>query len=1031
MRSRQILRGVASLTAAIVLLLGVPLLLARLVGWPLPTSMPSANAFQQATQSGLSDDVVINVLAVVIWVTWAQLVLAVAVETIAVFHGRQVGRIPVLPGLQITAARLVAGVLMVTSTLQPIRAQAAPLPNPIVAHVTASTLSAADQHRLEFASAGVQQVAGPDTRASTPETVTVQRHDSYWAIAERTLGDGLRWKEILDLNVERTLQDGTTISADGTLHSGWVLHLPTDASVGTEPKWSGEAVPPADQPEPAAPEVDGSTTAVVEPGDNLWSISEDHLESELAREAADSEVAPYWSTVIDANQDRFVQAGNPSLIRPGQVLVLPATGHEPPSAPSTLEAAPVPAPVDTAEAAPILTPAPSSIPDVEAPVPPSPPAPLPESSATESRSDEASPTSAPEATRSNESTSGASSGTPVPLAVAIGGLSSVALAVGLKRLLRRRRRRFSNEHPGQMSAPTPAEQRGVHQAIIAQADEQRIDDLNGVLGALAASLAAAGSERRPRIVRHSSTSIEVLVDRPDPNAPDGWTATGDGSVWTLSEHTNLHSITGDGPINPSPLLVTIGEPDDDAQTYLDLEADGTVALTGDPHVASNLARSIATELTLSPLADTVRVIAIGDVVEPDARVFEHLSIVDSWDGHIDDLLAWSAQSHAALVENGWANAFIGRACDPDHDALAPIVVVADRLPPEEIASSLRAAQPSTVAVVVIGEFADAMTTIRCEPDALHFDEIGLACSPQEMDVEELAALTSVLVATDSPAEMDLLEHLKADFSSVTTSNGSERVDDPAQLELATDTADPSDYDVLVRLLGDIAVEGGDPLKPKATAVVAYLALHRSVTTARLDDACWFGSDGVSHTKRIHDTMAECRAALGSQHFPANRGGRYVAGSRVRTDLELFDWHAQACADLPADQAIQRYRAALDLVTGRPFSYPNAARASYGWVDFEHHATAWELRIAGVAQACAALCLDQGDAGTAIAVLRGVVQSLPLDSALTEALMRAHVADGDRAGAERVYREHATALAQADLGDPDDSIEQVRLDAHAS
>ena len=80
----------------------------------------------------------------------------------------------------------------------------------------------------------------------------------------------------------------------------------------------------------------------------------------------------------------------------------------------------------------------------------------------------------------------------------------------------------------------------------------------------------------------------------------------------------------------------------------------------------------------------------------------------------------------------------------------------------------------------------------------------------------------------------------------------------------------------------------------------------------------------------------------------------------------------------------------------------------------------ELRIAGVAQACAALCLDQGDAGTAIAVLRGVVQSLPLDSALTEALMRAHVADGDRAGAERVYREHATALAQADLGDPDDS-----------
>ena len=69
---------------------------------------------------------------------------------------------------------------------------------------------------------------------------------------------------------------------------------------------------------------------MVERGDNLWDISEDRLEDDLGRDATDAEVAPYWQQVIDTNQDRYVQPGNPSLILPGQVIDLPPTGHEPP-----------------------------------------------------------------------------------------------------------------------------------------------------------------------------------------------------------------------------------------------------------------------------------------------------------------------------------------------------------------------------------------------------------------------------------------------------------------------------------------------------------------------------------------------------------------------------------------------------------------------------------------------------------------------------------------------------------------------------
>jgi DNA-binding SARP family transcriptional activator len=331
-------------------------------------------------------------------------------------------------------------------------------------------------------------------------------------------------------------------------------------------------------------------------------------------------------------------------------------------------------------------------------------------------------------------------------------------------------------------------------------------------------------------------------------------------------------------------------------------------------------------------------------------------------------------------------------------------------------------------VVVVGEFDHAVATVRCEDEELNFDMIDLACSPQELRADELAAISSVLVATDSPEEEELLDQLRAEFEASAASNGNGH---RAGEEVPDGPAEPPACEVLVRLLGDITVEGGQPLKPKATAVVAYLALNRSVTTERLEEACWFGSDGTSHTKRLHDTMTENRAALGSQHFPANRSGSYVVGPGVRTDLELFEWHVRRAADLPPDQSVEQYEAALDLLTGKPFSYPNAARASFGWVDFEHHATTWELRVAGVAQACAAMHLDAGEPRAAITMLRRIVQLIPLNSALVETLMRAHLADDDRAGAENVYREHAAALEQAKLGDPYESIEQVRIEMRSA
>ncbi len=68
-------------------------------------------------------------------------------------------------------------------------------------------------------------------------------------------------------------------------------------------------------------EVDRSWT--VAPGDSFWAIADEHLQDSWGREVAESEVASYWKSLIEANTNRLVEPGNPDLLYPGQVLTLP------------------------------------------------------------------------------------------------------------------------------------------------------------------------------------------------------------------------------------------------------------------------------------------------------------------------------------------------------------------------------------------------------------------------------------------------------------------------------------------------------------------------------------------------------------------------------------------------------------------------------------------------------------------------------------------------------------------------------------
>ncbi len=56
-----------------------------------------------------------------------------------------------------------------------------------------------------------------------------RHYDTMWGIAERYLGDGMRYKEIVRLNEGVTQPDGTTLRNPDLIYPGWILRLPADA----------------------------------------------------------------------------------------------------------------------------------------------------------------------------------------------------------------------------------------------------------------------------------------------------------------------------------------------------------------------------------------------------------------------------------------------------------------------------------------------------------------------------------------------------------------------------------------------------------------------------------------------------------------------------------------------------------------------------------------------------------------------------------------------------------------------------------
>ena len=317
-------QALAALALILVLIVGVPTLLVTLIGNPLPGGWSWA--------APVSNDAVLGVVAVLVWIFWAQLLACLVIEALVelrIATGRSavwMSRVPgTFTGQQALARGLVHAVVALgigsaylsnsNTADNSWTAQSATLPtttartdaerDPGSASARPASPTPAPNRQGDtkvVTNGGLRAASGGSARP-----VTVVKGDSLWSIAQQHLGGGERWRQIAELNHGRVMPGQVEFHDQVALQPGWTLYLPADQGHAT---------------------IDGAPPrhVVVEPGDTLWALS-----NEAYGEGED------WPRIFESNRR---QIADPDLIHPGQQLHIPATAH--PTRCSTLPRAATP-----------------------------------------------------------------------------------------------------------------------------------------------------------------------------------------------------------------------------------------------------------------------------------------------------------------------------------------------------------------------------------------------------------------------------------------------------------------------------------------------------------------------------------------------------------------------------------------------------------------------------------------------------------------------------------------------------------------
>lgn len=1051
-RLRAVVISLGSLATLLAIVVGVPALLVRFIGHPLPNGIPPWVVIRAHLEAGtIPAAAIVSLLAVLAWLLWLSVSLPIVVELVSALRGVATPRIALsFPGSGVLARRLVAGIFVISTSVSsiasatPALAAVAVAPQELVADVlVAGSVDA----RADVALAPTTQRA-----ASSLQRYVVGSGETLRSIAAETLGDANRWKEVRMVSVGVEQADGSRLPEDIIrVTEGTILHLPADAVSASGERIAGVVADPA-----ATAATSLSTTSrmiTVAKGNHFWGMAERALTDAWERSPTDAEITPYWARVVEQNADRLVRPGDPNLIFPEQQFLLPpvpedqqragveeevvdldalrkvlallpsATGPvpdvettsptpvsradvpagdhgivTPPSAGSSVDALPPPSSAHSPSPAPGPAPTTDVQTDIE----------VSGAAASEASATARAPVAQPELTQPTASPTvgvgevagDAPSASPVDdsfdlsrWAVAGAGVGLLAAALA-QALARRRRRQWQARTEGRMPAPISAEAQVLDASLRQVAETDRLATTEAALRSLSPLLPVDA----PAITSIAVSDNDVVLTLDRFCEPPGlFSSVDDSPLWQLrtdDDATKATLAAGADNVAVLPALITLGHDQNSGRDILvDLEHALALDVVGSEQSSAQFVRTLAAELATSPFAEDVDVICCG--FGHQLCGLRRVVLVDS----VDEACA---EARLRQIDDGQADESpLERRLRKPGDGQTPVVLLSAQLVDDAERAKLN--ELSLHGVIVVAPGIDAKWSVALLPGGLRVEPLGLKLIRQDFTDDQFEALGELIEASDVTAP-EVVPSVPAatEAASGTT--------DPAAPTSATgeghneiDADSDGVCDIEVQVLGTVNVLGAerDFSSARAIDVISYLAFHRDGANADMLKTWIWPIDEPPSDKAFANVMSRARKGLGTDDdgqpylARADSHGNYRLLPSVHSDADRFEKlvsKAEAATANDANQALELLQQALALVRGVPFTGGGAR--GFLWADNGVRAQI-EFSIDEAAHKCADVALAAGNLEVARAAAFRGLSVIPWCEGCYRRRFRIAAADGNR------------------------------------
>ncbi|MEY9211422.1 hypothetical protein ABH917_000868 [Thermobifida halotolerans] len=912
-------------------------------------------------------------------------------------------------------------------------------------------------------------------------THTADCHDTYVSIAATRLGDGDRYREIVDLNCGRTMPDGTVLSGDEFLEPGWELLLPDDAVPDRTAETVSEAAAGAEAAVDGAHETVTADTAT-DSGDTsvphaVHNRSDDHGSIPEIGEGADGTdtAAP---SVDNESMETAEEAPTPDTSFPDSEKHQTATDDQgsPETAEESTTTTPQPAHTPEPPGGPATPQADSAVPDQPSSetgdhdtdsAEDDEPAPAPTTPAETTTAQPRTATAENQKTDTEqiELTAQEDDDTDeTPLAagtIATGAMlaSGILALLGTRRLLQHRARR-----PGHRIAQ-PDTESTIHaeEDLRHHADPASVELLDQALRSLAATAETEHLPPPPLLgARVTATGCELLLaDHANPahEAIPPFRALGRYS-WALDPGDDALLPTEQAATTaaPYPGLLTLGQDPTGAHLLVNLTHIGAITLTGTDDHIQQVQWALAVELATSQWADHVNTTLVG--VDPDLPALldtERLRTADDIDTWLDGIEAMAGDLATTY---------------PTEAGTPEILLTTRPLSPGHL-RRLRAATlaaPTDLPVAIIAAATDTHHfptewTLDATPEKrVTLPELGRAITLQRATPDDQAHLTALLATTHEPdepdPEWDLVPAEPTGPPPPHTDPGSaaDSADTIRDGEVSTppspaphpppagggpDTDQPhrplppipplrlrDPGAPFIRVLGTVDIAGLDTAQLEAgkrralVELACLLALKPGQTP---DDVArtmggprgpWSASTRSANLSRLRTWLG--RTPEGDPYFPTMTNGRYQLSPALGCDWT--DFHRLSHRGLAHDtpEGTHFLLQALDLVRGEPFS--GAAPGRYAWAEPLKHTI--NAAVADTTHTIAVRALASGDLAPAREALIKILEIDPVNELLYRDLIRLEHQAGNPKAIDRAVQRLTIALDTLDLDMEPATIELI-------